>query len=219
MRLNKSILNIILIALPVLGCKQKSTVQNIDNEVSQNTTSDLTFNSSNEELTNAFVWAKSKALSYVHDGSDPVGLWYEAALPDREAFCMRDISHQAIGAEILGLGKHNYNMFLKFAQNISAEKDYCSYWEINRYNQPAPVDYENDSDFWYNLPANFDIIFNAHRLYNWTGNKSYLENDELQNFYGLSINEYVDHWDLGHEEVLNRNRSLHVKVNDSNRYE
>lgn len=56
------------------------------------------------------------ALSYVHDGSDPVGYWYEAALPQREAFCMRDVSHQSVGAQILGLAEHNKNMFGKFAK-------------------------------------------------------------------------------------------------------
>ena len=169
----------------------------------------LVFNSSNKELDKAFSWAKNKALSYAHDNTDPVGYWYEAALPDREAFCMRDVSHQAIGAEILGLGKHNYNMFLKFAQNISKEKDYCSYWEINRYNKPAPVDYENDQDFWYNLPANFDVTYNAYRLYKWTGNEEYLNNPDLINFYDLSLNEYIDHWELGADKILDRNRSLH----------
>ena len=113
-------------------------------KISETKSGDLQFDSSNQKLTEAFHWAKEKALSYAHDASDPVGYWYEAALPDREAFCMRDVSHQAIGAEILGLGKHNYNMFLKFAKNISKEKDYCTYWEINRYDKPAPVDYEND---------------------------------------------------------------------------
>jgi hypothetical protein len=149
----------------------------------------VTFKSSNADLTAAFEWAKNKALSYAHDGTDPVGFWYEAALPNREAFCMRDVSHQAIGAEILGLGKHNLNMFLKFAQNISESKDYCSYWEINRYNEPAPVDYENDNDFWYNLPSNFDVIYNASRLYNWTGNREYIDNQQFQKFYRLSLNE------------------------------
>ena len=171
----------------------------------------LEFNSSDTELVKAFDWAKEKALSYSHDGSDPVGYWYEAALPNREAFCMRDVSHQAIGAEIIGLGKHNYNMILQFARNISKEKDYCTYWEINRYNNPAPVDYESDADFWYNLPSNFDLIYSAYRLYKWTGNKDYLLNSELINFYELSLNEYADHWDLGSSEILDRNRSLHVR--------
>lgn len=87
----------------------------------------VNFTSNNPDLNTAFSWAKNKALSFAHDGTDPVGFWYEAALPNREAFCMRDVSHQTIGAKILGLSKHNYNMFLKFAQNISKEKDYCSW--------------------------------------------------------------------------------------------
>ncbi len=174
-------------------------------------TGELQFNSANKELVEAFNWAKNQALSYAHDNADPVGFWYEAALPNREAFCMRDVSHQAIGAEILGLSKHNYNMFLKFAQNISIEKDYCTYWEINRYNKPAPVDYENDKDFWYNLPSNFDVTFSAYRLYKWTGNRDYLENPDLENFYALSLNEYIHHWDLTSEEIIHRNRSMHLK--------
>jgi hypothetical protein len=171
----------------------------------------VSFSSNNKQLTESFKWAKDKALSFAHDGSDPVGYWYEAALPNREAFCMRDVSHQSIGAEILGLSKHNQNMYLKFAQNISKEKDYCSWWEINRYNKPAPVDYETDKDFWYNLPANFDVIYNANRLYNWTGNKEYINNADLNNFYELSLNEYVDHWDLGHTKVAKRDRTMHLQ--------
>jgi hypothetical protein len=167
------------------------------------------FNSNNIELNQAFDWAKNKALSFAHDGSDPVGLWYEAALPSREAFCMRDVSHQALGAQILGLGKHNLNMFQKFADNISADKDYCSYWEINRYNKPAPVDYQNDKDFWYNLPANFDVIYNAHRLYNWTGDKTYIDDPAFKKFYALSMNEYMDHWQLGYNQITKRSRAMH----------
>ncbi|MCK0192865.1 hypothetical protein [Arenibacter sp. F20364] len=197
-----------LIVVMLGSCKEET-----EKKPPQITTGELIFNSSDKELDKAFSWAKNKALSYAHDNDDPVGYWYEAALPDREAFCMRDVSHQAIGAEILGLGKHNYNMFLKFAQNISKEKDYCSYWEINRYDKPAPVDYENDKDFWYNLPANFDVTYNAHRLYNWTGNKEYLNHPDLVNFYELSLNEYLDHWQLGWDQILDRSRSLHAPQN------
>ncbi len=168
------------------------------------------FDSNNSKMNNAFKWAKKQALSFVHDGSDPVGYWYEAALPKREAFCMRDVSHQVIGAEILGLGKYNYNMFHKFAENISESKDYCSYWEINRYNKPAPVDYENDKDFWYNLPANFDVVFNAERLYRWTGNRKYVTDADFSNFYKLSMNEYVRRWQLDCDNAIKRDRNLNV---------
>jgi hypothetical protein len=169
----------------------------------------ITFESNNTKLNSAFDWAKNKALSLSHDGSDPVGYWYEAALPNREAFCMRDVSHQTIGASILGLNKHNLNMFKKFASNISVEKDYCSYWEINRYDKPAPVDYETDKDFWYNLPANFDVVYNAWRLYQWTGDKTYLNDPVFKNFYALSMKEYVEHWELGYDKVVQRKRNMH----------
>ena len=192
----------------LLGCNAPE--ESISKTNQEELTSDLEMLASDEALVKAFNWAKNKALSYAHDGSDPVGYWYEAALPNREAFCMRDVSHQVIGAEILGLSKHNFNMLQKFAENISPEKDYCSYWEINRQNKPAPVDYENDKDFWYNLPANFDVLSAAYRAYLWSGNKAYLEDPDLINFYELTIKEYVDHWDLGHDEILARDRSLNL---------
>ncbi len=48
--------------------------------------SNLIFSSSISDLNEAFKWSKNTALSYAHDGTDPVGFWYEAALPNREAF-------------------------------------------------------------------------------------------------------------------------------------
>ena len=92
----------------------------------------VNFTSSDKDMERAFNWAKEMALHYKGDNNDPVGYWYEAALPSRFAFCMRDVSHQSIGAEILGLSKENLNMFSLFAKNISASKDWCSYWEINK---------------------------------------------------------------------------------------
>ncbi len=96
------------------------------------------FTSTDSILQNTYEWAKKQALGYSHDDNDPVGAWYEAALPQREAFCMRDVSHQSVGAHILGLSKHNKNMLGKFVENIDKKRDYCSFWEINRYNRPTP---------------------------------------------------------------------------------
>ncbi|GGG65058.1 MGH1-like glycoside hydrolase domain-containing protein [Paenibacillus radicis (ex Gao et al. 2016)] len=162
----------------------------------------ITFRSDDEALNAGFEWAKDQALFYAHHGEDPVGLWYEAALPGREAFCMRDVSHQSLGAAVLGLQAHTRNMMLKFAENISETRDYCTYWEITGGDIPAPVDYENDQDFWYNLPANFDAIDACYRQYLWTGDRSYLDNPVFRKFYDLSVTEYVKTWDKDGDGIL-----------------
>ncbi|MCC6683845.1 MAG: hypothetical protein IT247_02125 [Bacteroidia bacterium] len=74
----------------------------------------VSFASSDTAIQNAFHRAKEMALHYKGNPKDSVGPWYEAALPSRYAFCMRDVSHQCIGAEILGMSKENKNMLTLF---------------------------------------------------------------------------------------------------------
>jgi hypothetical protein len=171
----------------------------------------VTLSTSDSQLQETFDWAKRTALGYAHDGNDPVGYWYEAALPGREAFCMRDVSHQSIGGETLGLSRQNFNMMYKFATNISESKDWCTYWEINRYDKPAPVDYADDEHFWYNLPSNADIINACFGLYNWTGNPAYLSNPVLDNFYEKSLTVYLDRWKLNPQELASRPRYMNTE--------
>ncbi|CAN5213091.1 hypothetical protein BH11BAC5_BH11BAC5_14140 [soil metagenome] len=167
--------------------------------------SGVVFKSSDTAIENTFKWAKATALFYVGKNTDPVGPWYEAALPTRSAFCMRDVSHQSLGGEILGLHAQNKNMFLLFAKNISENKDWCSYWEINKWGKPAPADYKNDKEFWYNLPANFDVITSLWKLYLWTGDRQYIEGNIFKNFYKKSLTEYIKRWTLLADSLLTRN--------------
>lgn len=178
----------------------------------------LIFTSSDKKLEQTFHWAQKMALSYAHNGSDPVGYWYEAALPGRNAFCMRDASHQSMGAEILGLSRHNFNMMEKFAENISESKDWCSHWEIDKDNNPCPADYVDDNNFWYNLNANFDVLFACWRLYEWTGDEQYLKNEKLTNFFERTVDDFVNRWQLGPEEIMVRPRKLNVKDATIERY-
>jgi hypothetical protein len=173
------------------------------------TESKLVLESSDARLVEGFNWAKRQAMAYVFDG-DPVGPWYEAALPGREAFCMRDTAHQATGAHVLGLARHNANMLRRFAENISDSKDWCSYWEIDRYNRPAPVDYKSDTEFWYNLPANFDILDSCYRMYVWTGDTTYINDPVFLNFYDRTVYDYVERWDLSLDRVMKRQRRMNL---------
>ncbi len=96
---------------------------------------------------------------------------------------------------MLGLADINKNLLTKFVSAIAESRDWCGYWEIDKWNRPAPVDYESDRDFWYNLPANFDIIDACLRAYRWTGDTAYLKDPVFINYYEKSLNEYVKRWD------------------------
>ena len=89
--------------------------------------SPLNFTSSIPRLTQSFVWAKRQALAYGRAGSKTMGPWYEAALPGRNAFCMRDVSHQTEGAAALGLYAANRNMLALFAQSAAASRDWAAF--------------------------------------------------------------------------------------------
>lgn len=160
----------------------------------------IEFESSNATLVAGFRWAKAQALAYArNDGS--IGPWYEASLPDRNAFCMRDVSHMSNGAQFLGLGSRTLNMLRRFAENISDSKKWCSWWEITRDNVPAPVDYKNDHDFWYDLPANFDVLDACYRQWLWTRDAAYLD-EAFLNYYRHTVNDYVNAWDHDRNGLL-----------------
>jgi len=158
------------------------------------TESRVVLHSNDRELEKGFERLKHQALHWVFEGY-PVGDYYEAALPNRDAFCMRDVSHQCTGGEVLGLSEHNKNMFLKFAQSISDARDWCAHWEIDRWDRPCPVDHTNDQDFWFNLPGNFDVLDACWRMYLWTGDRDYLAHDDLDYFYAQTMEAYIKRWD------------------------
>ncbi|MCL7971592.1 MAG: hypothetical protein M8866_05770 [marine benthic group bacterium] len=157
-----------------------------------------------------FEWARETALGYVRSG-DPVGPWFEAALPGRDAFCMRDVSHQAEGALALGLHRELLNMTRKFAVSISDSRDWCGYWEIDRLDRPAPVDYRNDGDFWYNLPANFDLLQAGLRAWEWTWDPEWLTDPDLEEFRRRTLSDYVDRWDADGDGLVQSSESAGIR--------
>lgn len=170
----------------------------------------ITIASDHRELVEGFEWARDAALAYAREG-DPVGKWFEAALPGREAFCMRDASHQAEGALALGLYDHTLNMMRKFAASISPTRDWCGYWEIDRYDRPAPVDYRSDEDFWYNLPANFDVVQASERAWEWTGDTAWLSDPILAEFYHRTLEDYVERWDEDGDGIMESPESAGIR--------
>ena len=177
-------------------------------------TSELQFVSSDSRLQAAFDWAKPQALAYAHVAGSPLGAWYEAALPGREAFCMRDVAHQTTGAAALGLYDANRNMLQRFGAAVSVKRDWASYWEIDKNGNPSLADYVSDQDFWYNLPANFDMIDAAYRMWLWTGDDTYVQSAPMQNLLLHSAHEYVEAWSLYPETLLSRPRIMNRHLQD-----
>ncbi|HZQ45310.1 MAG TPA: hypothetical protein VFA99_18815 [Acidobacteriaceae bacterium] len=175
------------------------------------TQSKLELDSSSNKLIDVFEWASRQSMAYAFDCGDPVGPWYEAVEPGREGFCIRDTCHQSVGAHALGLARFTRNMLHRFAENVSDSRDWCSYWEIDRYNRPAPVDYKNDAEFWYNLPANFDLVDCCYRMYVWSGDRTYIEDPVFLNLYDRTVKGYVERWGLDVDHIMQRPRLLNVR--------
>jgi hypothetical protein len=165
---------------------------------------------SDQALRDGWRWAVGQALQYVRHG-DPVGDWFEAALPGRNGFCMRDTAHQSTGAQVLGLRGETKNMLRRFAENISASRDWCSFWEISGDNLPVIDDYRSDQDFWYNLPANFDILDCCWRQYLWTGDTDYIQGPVFLNFYEHTVTDYVSQWDMDGDGLLENRREYGIR--------
>jgi hypothetical protein len=89
----------------------------------------ISFSSDDQALVNGFVWAKQQAMAYVFRNNDPVGPWYEATLPKREAFCIRDLSHQLVGADLLAaqfIGNLDYSKMLQLKNQTRQAKEYLN---------------------------------------------------------------------------------------------
>jgi hypothetical protein len=168
--------------------------------------SPLGFTSTNTSLQQSFEWAKQQALTYTRPSAGNMGPWYEAALPGRNAFCMRDVSHQTEGAAALGLYAANRNMLGLFAQSAAKERDWATYWEIDGNGRPSPADYLSDTDFWFNLPANFDVLDAIVRMWRWTGDDAYRDGPVFQRFFRSTMVDYIKAWQLMPDTILKRPR-------------
>src|ERR1700761_1034170 len=168
--------------------------------------SPLGFTSTNPSLQQSFEWTKQQALTYTRPSAGTMGPWYEAALPGRNAFCMRDVSHQTEGAAALGLYAANRNMLGLFAQSAAKERDWAAYWEIDGNGHPSPADYVSDTDFWFNLPANFDVLDAIVRMWRWTGDDTYRDSPAFQRFFRITMGDYITVWQLTPDTILKRPR-------------
>nr|WP_129731558.1 hypothetical protein [Parabacteroides goldsteinii] len=167
---------------------------------------DISITSSSKNLEKGFEWAKEKARSFVVTGKKgPVNISdvnnvsemvdyipsYWAGYPLRTAFYSRDFCHQSAGAHLLGLENENFTMMKAFAASANASRKWYPLWAINFDGSPYLLDYKNDNDFVREVPAAFELVEKAYKLYLWTGDKRYLEDEVLWNYYTKVVTEFI----------------------------
>jgi len=164
-------------------------------------------NTSNKKLEQTFNWAVDMALSHVQTGRSGVvdrwergaGSGYVAYIPcywggynSRTAFYSRDICHQVVGGHLLNLKLENFTMLREFAKTSTAERKWFPLWALNFDGSPFKLDYRSDTDFVREIPAAFELVDKAYQLYLWTGDKNYLEDGALWNYYSRVVNEFIN---------------------------
>jgi hypothetical protein len=97
-------------------------------------------------------------------------------------------------------------MLSLFAQSAAEPRDWAAFWEIDGDGHPSSTDYVSDSDFWFNLPANFDALDASFRMWRWTGDDSYSKDPIFQRFFHITTSNYIEAWQLEPETILKRPR-------------
>ncbi len=162
--------------------------------------------SSNKNLEKTFNWAANKMDQFVMTGKKgPVNVpqtdgteeveyipSYWAGYYDRTAFYTRDFVHQATGAQIAGLAEENYSMFEAFAKECTEARKWYTVWALNFDGSVYTMDYNNENSFVREVPAQFELVEKAYKQYLWSGDRRYIEDDVLWNFYTNVMTNYVD---------------------------
>ncbi|MGY4982119.1 hypothetical protein ACWCYL_34080 [Streptomyces sp. 900105755] len=166
--------------------------------------------SSDPEVVEMFDWAKRKANSWVQlpgtvgpvnadeyhtsgTGTATYGPTYWAGYANRSAYYSRDMAHQLDGAHLLGLDTENETMLRSYAASATAEHKYFPVWSLNFDAKTyLSIDYRNPDDFVREVPAVFELVEKAAQAYLWTGDRRYVDDPVLWNFYRHATEQFID---------------------------
>lgn len=100
---------------------------------------------------------------------------YHAGYRFRSGYYLRDFAHQAVGAQLLGLGDENRSMLDSFIRTATPEHGGWPVWALNFDRvTPLAIDYHGPERFVRELPAVFELVELVNVLYRWTGDRALL---------------------------------------------
>ena len=182
----------------------------------------VSLTSDNKILEQAFTWAVDKTPQFVMTGKSgmidneednikPYKPSYYAGYFNRTAFYGRDFVHQAVGAQMVGLWDENYSMYKMFAENATHSRKWYTLWAMNFDGSPYYMDYTDDNDFIREIPVQFELVEKAYKQYLWSGDKRYIHDPVMWNFYTKVMTDFITMHDTtgnGIAEELGEKRGL-----------
>ncbi|MFK4107005.1 hypothetical protein ACI2L1_44640 [Streptomyces sp. NPDC019531] len=166
--------------------------------------------SSNAEVAEMFAWAKKKANSWAQlpgtngpvnvdeyqtggTGTATYGPTYWAGYANRSAYYSRDMTHQLAGAHLIGLDTANETMLRSYAESATAEHKYFPVWSLNFDAKTyLSIDYKSPDNFVREVPATFELVEKAAQAYLWTGDRRYVDDPVLWEFYRHATEDFID---------------------------
>ncbi|MFD0697467.1 S-layer homology domain-containing protein [Paenibacillus sp. GCM10027628] len=183
---------------------------------------EVTIRSSNDQLVQVFNKSKVKMKSYVRTGMTGVVNrdeqtygWnnnifniraytpsYWAGYANRSAYYIRDMAHQMAGAHMLGLDAENFNMLKSFAGTANESSKWYPAWALNFDGSIFGLDHRSDDVFVREVPAVFELVEKAYKMYLWTGDDNYLNDPVLWNYYSKAVTDFISLHDGNKKNVV-----------------
>lgn len=114
---------------------------------------------------------------------------------DRTAFYIRDFVHQAVGAHLSGLDDELFSMYKTFIDSAGEETGGYALWAFNFDGSVYYMDTPDHNRFVRELPAQFELVETAYRLYLWTGDRRYIFDDSIFGFIKNIMTDFIDRQD------------------------
>ncbi|MFD9306226.1 hypothetical protein ACFWCB_26830 [Streptomyces sp. NPDC060048] len=165
--------------------------------------------SSDPKIVEMFDWSKRKANSWVHlpgtqgplnvdegrtagSGTGTYAASYWAGYANRSGYYSRDMAHQLAGAGVLGLHAENKAMLRSFAASATPAHKYYPAWAFNFDAKTyLSIDYKSPTNFVREVPATFELVQKSEEAYRWSGDRSYIDDPALWDFYRRATDEFV----------------------------
>jgi hypothetical protein len=166
--------------------------------------------SSNPKLVDLFSWAKAKANNWVLadgtvgkinvDENHPDGTGtatyrasYWAGYHHRSGYYARDMVHQLVGAQLLGLAPANKNMLRSFATSATPARGLYTVWSFNfDTTTPLAIDFHGDTNFVREVPAVFELVEAVDKAWHWSGDRDYIADADFTSFARNAVTTFVD---------------------------